>query len=357
MRVERRCVDHPVFSICIPQYNRTRFLIEACKSFQSQTFRSFEVCISDDCSNDGLEETLLEFLKSSGMSFIYTRQERNKRYDGNLRAAVALAGGTYCFLMGNDDCLASPSVLQRLHDEVARHKLPDVVITNYEDFSTGRQFRRVRQTALVGSGPETACRSFRNFSFVSGVLLRSDKAQMCATDQWDGSEMYQTYVGSRMIAQGGTLLEIDQITVRQGIAIPGERVGSYQTKPRLSPCPIEERKIPLVDFGRLVADAIRPYHEGTARRRREEKIFFQILMFTYPYWILEYRRVQSWRYSVGICLGLRPRNMLKNADLSAAGRLRLGCLYGVVTLCGLIIPLKIFQALEKVLYRVAKAFR
>jgi len=48
LEVRRELVPAPLFSICIPQHNRTSFLIEACKSLQSQTFTDFEICISDD---------------------------------------------------------------------------------------------------------------------------------------------------------------------------------------------------------------------------------------------------------------------------------------------------------------------
>ena len=52
------------------------------------------------------------------------RQERNQRYsDGNLRASIALAQGRYCWLMGNDDALASPDVLYDLHAALSTRPL------------------------------------------------------------------------------------------------------------------------------------------------------------------------------------------------------------------------------------------
>lgn len=76
----------PFFSICVPQHNRTAFLIEACKCLAAQTYRDFEVCISDDRSTDGREQQLLDYLQNSGLSFIYKQQAKNLRYDGNIRA-------------------------------------------------------------------------------------------------------------------------------------------------------------------------------------------------------------------------------------------------------------------------------
>src|SRR5437868_10033482 len=80
-----RSASQPVFSICIPQFNRTSFLIEACRSIVAQNFVECEVCISDDASTDGRHLELLNFLESSPLSYVYRRQVRNLRYDGNLR--------------------------------------------------------------------------------------------------------------------------------------------------------------------------------------------------------------------------------------------------------------------------------
>src|SRR5262245_65722538 len=88
-----RMLRDPFFSICIPQYNRTDFLITACKSFASQKFKDFEVCISDDCSNDGKEGALLSCLKRLKLCFVYSRTESNIRCVANLRNEISLSKG------------------------------------------------------------------------------------------------------------------------------------------------------------------------------------------------------------------------------------------------------------------------
>jgi glycosyltransferase involved in cell wall biosynthesis len=355
MEVRRDLVDQPYFSICVPQYNRTSFLIEACRSLAAQTFRRFEICISDDCSTDGREDQLLSFLNGAGLSFVYRKQEKNTRYDGNLRASIALARGEYCFLLGNDDSLATPSVLDNLYAEMQRQGSPAVVITNYEDFDTGNQHRRFRQTGIVGSGPRAASSCYREFSFVSGVVLHRQKAVAHTTTKWDGSEMYQMYLGSRMIAEGGALLAVDTICIRQGIRIPGEAADSYARRPKLDPCPIVERPLPLGRMGAVVADAIVPYVDLAARDQMVQRIFLQILFFTYPFWIIEYKRVQSWNYSAGICMGMKPSRLLDQVEISAISRLRLSLIYALVTIAGLLTPLWLFDYLHPKLYAFAKS--
>jgi len=349
---KRWAVVAPFFSICIPQYNRTSFLLEACRSLAEQTFRDFEVCISDDRSTDGGEPDLLAYLEQSSLSFAYQQRETNGRYDANLRTSLSLARGKYCFLLGNDDSLASPTTLEELAAEIQRLGPAGVVMTNYEDFATGAAVERVRRTEIVGSGPAVAAASFRNFSFVSGVVLERESVQLHATNRWDGSEMYQMYLGCRIIAEGGRLLNIRRVTIRKDIQLPDQRVDSYALKPRIARCPVEERRLPMVQIGRLVVDAIAPY---PAPRRLTEKVVAQLLLFTYPFWIVEYRRIQSSRYALGVCLGMRPRNLLQNVPISWAAKLRLRMLYAAVTLGGLLVPIKAFQAMQARLYSLAKS--
>jgi hypothetical protein len=345
----------PFFSICVPQYNRTSFLIEACKSLQDQTFAQFEVCISDDCSTDGRQDELISFLQSSGLSFSYTRHRSNLRYDANLRSAIHQARGQFAFLLGNDDCLASPTVLEELHRQLQVHDRTCVVISNYEDFKAGRRFARVGYTGMFGSGPRVAVSAFRNFSFLSGIALRTDKAHEHASSRWDGSEMYQMFLGSRIIAAGGALLCVDAVTVRKDIHIQGETVDSYATRPRITSWAIAEQRLPLVQVGRLVVDATEPYEPGLVHCRSIETVFRQLYLFTFPFWIVEYRRVQSWPYAIGVCLGLRPRNSLGDIALPRAARLRLSLLFWTASLAALLIPARVFAALHWTLYRAAKA--
>jgi glycosyltransferase involved in cell wall biosynthesis len=344
----------PFFSICIPQHNRTSFLIEACRQLKLQTCQDFEICISDDCSTDGRGEELQQFLRESQIAFVYRRQERNRRYDGNLRAAIGLASGEYCILMGNDDCLADDTTLESLLGILTNHPQTGVAITNFKDFASGEITRRMVRTGNLGSGPQVAVRSFRNVSFVSGVIFRRDRAQAHATDRWDGSEMYQMYVASRIVAEGYDLLELDMVAVRKDMTIPGEAVDSYGNRPRLNPCPIVERKTTLLQLGALVSDAVRPF-AGKQLVWYEVQILLQVLFFTYPFCILNARRVQSWKFAAGNCLGMRPKNLFSQMDLPLLHRWLLGSIFFAVTCAALVMPLSLFDAWQPKLFAISKS--
>jgi hypothetical protein len=347
----------PLFSVCIPQHNRTTFLIEVLRSLERQTCRDFEVCLSDDCSTDGREEELLDCLRHAAFPFVYQRQPKNLRYDGNLRAAIALAHGRYCFLLGNDDALTDAEALARLAADLQRYGPAGVVISDFEDWSSGQRAYRVRQTANYGAGPRVAAGHFRNFSFVSGILLQTEPAQALATEKWDGSEMYQTYVGCRLIAAGLPLLERDDSVIRKDIHVEGEQVDCYAHRPRERAGPIVERSLPLGQLGRLVIDAIGPHTPPEQRPAFAEHVLLQLTLFTFPYWILEYRRTQSLRYAAGVALGLRPRRVAAGVALGPWRRLRLHAAFAVTALAGLLVPPPLFRALQSRLYRLAKRYR
>ncbi len=354
--IESNKIEHAFFSICIPQFNRTSFLLKALIELDGQTFRNFEVCISDDLSTDRREHEIIEYLESSGLSYAYKRQESNLRYDGNLRESIALANGRYCFLHGNDDCLAARSTLEDLHKLLIDYECPEVAITNFQDYQSGEIVHRANRSRIIGAGPEVAANQFRNLSFVSGLILNTSEAQKIATDKWDGFEMYQMYIISRIIASGGRVLALNKSSVRKDIYIPNEQVDSYSRNPVIDPCPIIERKVHTVAYGRLVVDAISDYLSEDRKRSVYFWIFVQLYIFTISFWIIEHRRIQSWKYALGIALGFRPRNVVGDAHIGLLRLYILKCIYLLVCIISLIVPLAVIQSILPFLYKVSRYF-
>jgi hypothetical protein len=352
--IREQRIDAPYFSICIPQHNRTSFLLEALRTLAAQEFRDFEVCIADDQSTDGREGEIVDFLRTSGLSFAYRKNARNLRYDGNLRAAMDLARGRYCLLHGNDDCLKDAGTLQRLHDLLEANGRPAVALMNFEDWTTGEVTRRVAATALLPGVPETAAAHFRNVAFVTGVTLEREAVQAHATARWDGSEMYQMYLMARIISLGGTLLEIGESMVRKDIQVDGEMVDSIARVAVIKPCPIIPRLLPLTQIARVVTDGIAPALEVPARRKLNARILRQLYIYTFPQWVVEYRCMQSWKYAVGLVLGLRPRVVCEGIEIAPTSRISIRLLYASGSLLGLSIPRWLYVGMRPFLYALAK---
>jgi glycosyltransferase involved in cell wall biosynthesis len=346
-------VGEPLFSVCIPQFNRTSFLLRSLHRLHEQMGADFEVCISDGGSTDGRAQEIVGFLHASRMSYKYEVQKKPAPYDQNLRTAIGLARGHYCFLLGNDDMLPAKMTLQHIGQIVETHEFPEVVVTNYHELSTGRDFRRVLKTDVMGKGVEAAVSNFRNYSFVSGILLNRELAQKHATEKWDGSEMYQTFLATRILAGGGRLLGIADTVVLKDIQIEGEQVDSYARRERVVG-PIKERVLPLAQLGRVVVDAMSAYVSRGNMSRVVRNVFRQLLLFTYPPWLVEYRRVQSWQYAAGVALGMRPRNILKGIPVNWPTKLYLRLLYGMVTVAGLVLPVSWFGWIKPRRHQIAQ---
>ncbi len=104
-------------SICIPTYNRGKFLPELFESILSDIDEEnrgvIEVCVSDNASNDNTEEVILGYRKKfeeRGVKFTHFRWQTNMGADRNFLKVVEIASGEYCWLMGSDDRIVSKSI-------------------------------------------------------------------------------------------------------------------------------------------------------------------------------------------------------------------------------------------------------
>jgi glycosyltransferase involved in cell wall biosynthesis len=347
----------PFFSICIPQYNRTEFLIECLRSIVGQTFGDYEVCISDGASTDGGEKKIEKFLSLSRIRFRFARSDTNLKYDHNLRKAISLSSGRFVFLMGNDDALADSSVLANVASRL--HEAPNAVaaVTNYCELGSRVVYARISQDGVLGSGPKCAASTFRHYAFVSGVIFHGPMAREAACTQVDGSEMYQMYLGTRLVSSGGSFLGIRQVCIHKDIQIPGEQVDSYRTRAKEPSWPVRPRPLPL---GRLIHTVWTGALTGAgqnAAQRIAASVANQLYEFTYPYWMIEYRRAQSLGYALGVYLALRPNETCKHIPISMLNRCWLWILYVLCGLCAAIVPLHTFDRLRSHLYKLAKRSR
>jgi glycosyltransferase involved in cell wall biosynthesis len=349
-------LDIPLFSVCVPQYNRTRCLILALESFRAQKFRDFEICISDDRSTDGLADELKLWLAASGLSYSYYLQPENLRYDGNTRAALGLAKGRYCLLMGNDDGLKDANSLQRIADDLQRTDWPEIALVNYEDWQSADVIRRVTVNDYQSSGVDAALKNFRHFAFVSGLLVDRERVQALATNRWDGSEMYQMFTLCKILAHGGRALWIDRSEIRKDVRAAGELVDSYAAKPKLSPCPIIVRESTLSKLAPLLWDAVHdaPGLNPVSASAVAMTIMRQLYSYTLPYWLVEYRKVQSFNYALGLGLALSPNRIASAMPLRVYRRGELWIRYLAMMVGGLLVPQRLFSTIKPFVHRLAK---
>lgn len=342
----------PFFSICIPQYNRTNFLIAALESIKKQSFLDFEICISDGNSTDGGSEKIVKYLENSQLAYTFYKSNINLPYDQNLRKSISLSKGRYLILLGNDDGLINDSVLDYLHGLLISHKNVKVAISNYYELSTNKTYFRIPENEYNPNGDQAIISCFRNFSFLSGIILDGEESRLSETNLCDGSEMYQMYLGSKLLTNGGAYLGINKVLIIKDIQIPNEKVNSYKTdfksnKPfKIIYLPM--RKIPHTIFQGLNIENARLVKIAVT------KIAIQLYLFTFPYWIQEYKRTQTFRYSLGVYLGVRPNIVLNNVPSSILHRLFCWSIYICFGFVGFLMPNLFYVRVLPLFYRIAK---
>ena len=95
-------MSSPYFSVVVFTYNRAALLRDCIANILSQSFKDFELIVSDNCSHDNTEEVVGSFRDGR---IRYFRNESNYGLRGNLEAGTSRAVGEIVFLMGDDDIL------------------------------------------------------------------------------------------------------------------------------------------------------------------------------------------------------------------------------------------------------------
>ena len=101
----------PLVSVGLPVWNGANFLGEALDSILGQTFRDFELIISDNASTDSTPE-IAQRVADLDPRVRYVRQQRNVGAAENFNVVLAEARGKYFCWVAHDD-LWSPEYLER----------------------------------------------------------------------------------------------------------------------------------------------------------------------------------------------------------------------------------------------------
>jgi glycosyltransferase involved in cell wall biosynthesis len=156
-------VSGPRFSVCIPNYNNGRFLRAALESVLAQTFRDFEIVVSDNASTDD-SVAVVESVESDRIRLV--RNPQNLGISANFDRAVEASTGRHVLVLSADDLMLPAAletyagVLDGLGSEAAR----SVLISAYDVIgSTGEHlYSMVRppgklfyETVEAGRAPAT----------------------------------------------------------------------------------------------------------------------------------------------------------------------------------------------------------
>lgn len=107
-------MSNPVaISICIPTYRNLEFLERLLVSIAQQSFRDFEVIITDDTPDNSVQQVAERF--SNQLPIRYFRNNPSLGTPENWNESIRKAQGHWIKLMHNDDWFASPDALQHFY--------------------------------------------------------------------------------------------------------------------------------------------------------------------------------------------------------------------------------------------------
>ncbi|MGD2093736.1 MAG: glycosyltransferase [Phycisphaerales bacterium] len=138
--------DRPKVSICIPTYNRKKYLRETIDSVLAQTYKDYEIVIVDDGSTDGTDD----MIKKLGVPVAYHWQEN--RGDATARnKLIELAKGQYISFIDSDDLLV-PDAIERMVEVLEAENENVIVYGSYFRIDeNGRIYSKCRRKLRSGN--------------------------------------------------------------------------------------------------------------------------------------------------------------------------------------------------------------
>jgi abequosyltransferase len=198
---------NPLISVCIPSYNRPEFMGDLLDTIVSQSFDDYEIVVCEDNSPKTLEiEAIVkDYAKEyTDISIRFIRNSETLGYDGNFRKLIDVSKGEYCVYMGDDDLMCE-GALARISG-VIRSCAPGVIIRSWaradrETKEILEIFKYFNGDRLFKSGDEAIVTMYRRSVAIAGYTVKRSIAHKYATDQFDGTLLYQLYLTGMVLSE------------------------------------------------------------------------------------------------------------------------------------------------------------
>lgn len=110
--------ETPLISICIPAYKRLHYLERLFRSIEIQTYKNYEVIITDDSPDDTVKEFIYNYRAMGNIQYY-----RNKNILGtpeNWNEAIRKANGVWIKLMHDDDWFVNENSLGLFYEATVK---------------------------------------------------------------------------------------------------------------------------------------------------------------------------------------------------------------------------------------------
>lgn len=340
-------------SICIPQYNRIKYLLKSLEIIAFQSYQNIEIVISDDFSTDDTEKQIKNIIPTYKYPIIYQKNDTNKGYDFNYRNCISIASGDYAFVIGNDDSIFGKQSIQYLVEFLINNNLPDIGFCNMIEESTGGTIiNRSINSTVIGSGVEVALKYYSCFSFVGGLIYKKSTFDKYNTSKYDGSIYAQMYLGVYIIIKESRLFSIHEPLVLKDIVLENEHRNSYKDTiaKKWKDYKVVDGGLPSVIH--VLIAALKDSDQLT--QQRVYLVFKRIYSITYPHWILDYKQNDALPEAFGLIVGMHPSKNNNLKILSLYFQIKIYSIYYLITLFSMLFPLFLYKPFKQRIYTFLK---
>ena len=156
------------FSVVIPTFNRSTWLVEAIESVFAQTEPPFEIIVADDGSTD---DTLSVLEKFAGRVKVLTQRNAGPAAARNL--GIGAATGDYITFLDSDD-LWFPWTLALYREVIGRHGSPALIEGAHVEFDTASGAPKLERGEVREEAAADYLASPRGGLWPSGVAVKTD---------------------------------------------------------------------------------------------------------------------------------------------------------------------------------------
>lgn len=118
-------MESPLVSICLPTYNGERYLEESLNSILLQTYKNFEVIISDDSSKDNTVQICNKFKEQAPFP-VYIYSHKPQGIGANWNHCIEKANGTWIKLLFQDDIM-EPDCIEKMLSSALKYHLDCII--------------------------------------------------------------------------------------------------------------------------------------------------------------------------------------------------------------------------------------
>lgn len=198
----------PILSVCIPTWNRSRFLNESLSRLYVQSLEvdpeDIEFFISDNASDDDTETVVSDFVQK-GMSISYNKNPQNLGAARNFIRCIQWSQGKYIWLLGDDDFLKS-GALKLIIDTLKQNDCGLLHLYSLGD--------KKENPSLISDSSVFLCKMSFWSTFMSGnIFNRSSVSKIVNPEQYIDTHLLQVpfFLESVLSHQNNIYIGIDLV--------------------------------------------------------------------------------------------------------------------------------------------------